>query len=96
MRRCPTFGHRLTRYRPCLIRRAGRSALDLRRWLAPPLESGIFDTSIFILDWLGIIAFTITGELAASRSQMDVGLDAAAIPSEAAPTDGRRVKLIVL
>ena len=32
----------------------------------------MFDNSIFILDWLGIIAFTITGALAASRNQMDI------------------------
>lgn len=32
----------------------------------------MFDNGIFILDWLGIIAFTITGALAASRNQMDV------------------------
>ena len=32
----------------------------------------MFDNSIFLLDWLGIIAFTITGALAASRNQMDV------------------------
>ncbi len=31
----------------------------------------MFDNGIFILDWLGIIAFTITGALAASRNQMD-------------------------
>lgn len=31
----------------------------------------MFDSGIAILDWLGIIAFTITGALAASRNQMD-------------------------
>jgi uncharacterized membrane protein YeiH len=31
----------------------------------------MFDSGIFILDWLGIIAFTVTGALAASRNQMD-------------------------
>ena len=31
----------------------------------------MFDSGIFLLDWLGIIAFTITGALAASRHQMD-------------------------
>lgn len=32
----------------------------------------MFDSGIFVLDWLGIVAFTITGALAASRNQMDV------------------------
>jgi uncharacterized membrane protein YeiH len=32
----------------------------------------MFDSGIAILDWLGIVAFTITGALAASRNQMDV------------------------
>jgi uncharacterized membrane protein YeiH len=31
----------------------------------------MFDSSIAMLDWLGIVAFTITGALAASRQQMD-------------------------
>jgi uncharacterized membrane protein YeiH len=31
----------------------------------------MFDSGIQILDWLGIIAFTVTGALAASRNQMD-------------------------
>ena len=31
----------------------------------------MFDSWVIILDWLGIIAFTITGALAASRNQMD-------------------------
>lgn len=31
-----------------------------------------FDGGIAILDWLGIVAFTITGALVASRKQMDV------------------------
>ncbi len=31
-----------------------------------------FDSGIAALDWLGIVAFTITGALAASRNQMDV------------------------
>jgi uncharacterized membrane protein YeiH len=31
-----------------------------------------FDGGIAVLDWLGIVAFTITGALAASRNQMDV------------------------
>ena len=31
----------------------------------------MFDSSIAILDWLGIVAFTITGALVASRNQMD-------------------------
>jgi uncharacterized membrane protein YeiH len=32
----------------------------------------VFESSIAILDWLGIVAFTITGALVASRNQMDV------------------------
>ena len=32
----------------------------------------MFDSGIAVLDWLGIVAFTITGALAASRNQMDV------------------------
>src|SRR6187402_2708722 len=32
----------------------------------------MFQTATSILDWLGIIAFTITGALVASRKQMDV------------------------
>lgn len=32
----------------------------------------MFESSIAILDWLGIVAFTITGALVASRNQMDV------------------------
>ena len=32
----------------------------------------MFENSIAILDWLGIIAFAITGALVASRNQMDV------------------------
>ena len=31
----------------------------------------MFDSWVSVLDWLGIIAFTITGALAASRNQMD-------------------------
>lgn len=31
----------------------------------------MFDSSIAFLDWLGIVAFTITGALVASRNQMD-------------------------
>jgi uncharacterized membrane protein YeiH len=32
---------------------------------------GVFESGIAILDWLGIVAFTITGALVASRNQMD-------------------------
>jgi len=32
----------------------------------------MFDTSIAVLDWIGIVVFTITGALVASRKQMDV------------------------
>ncbi len=32
----------------------------------------MFESGIAILDWLGIVAFTITGALVASRNQMDV------------------------
>jgi uncharacterized membrane protein YeiH len=32
----------------------------------------VFDEGILILDWLGIVAFAITGALVASRNQMDV------------------------
>jgi uncharacterized membrane protein YeiH len=32
----------------------------------------VFDDGIMILDWLGIVAFAITGALVASRNQMDV------------------------
>lgn len=31
----------------------------------------MFESSVAILDWLGVIAFTITGALVASRNQMD-------------------------
>jgi uncharacterized membrane protein YeiH len=31
----------------------------------------MFESSIAFLDWLGIVAFTITGALVASRNQMD-------------------------
>lgn len=31
----------------------------------------MFESSIAVLDWLGIVAFTITGALVASRNQMD-------------------------
>src|SRR3546814_17054272 len=31
----------------------------------------MFDSGIALLDWIGIVAFTITGALAASRNQMD-------------------------
>jgi uncharacterized membrane protein YeiH len=31
----------------------------------------VFESGIAILDWLGIIAFTVTGALVASRNQMD-------------------------
>jgi len=33
--------------------------------------AAMFDQSLAILDWVGIVAFTITGALAASRYQMD-------------------------
>ena len=32
----------------------------------------MFQTATSVLDWLGIIAFTVTGALVASRKQMDV------------------------
>jgi uncharacterized membrane protein YeiH len=32
----------------------------------------VFDDGIMVLDWLGIIAFAVTGALVASRKQMDV------------------------
>lgn len=32
----------------------------------------MFENGIVLLDWLGIVAFTITGALVASRNQMDV------------------------
>ena len=32
----------------------------------------MFQTAMSVLDWLGIIAFTVTGALVASRKQMDV------------------------
>lgn len=32
----------------------------------------MFENGIALLDWLGIVAFTITGALVASRNQMDV------------------------
>ena len=32
----------------------------------------MFQTATFVLDWLGIVAFTITGALVASRKEMDV------------------------
>lgn len=32
----------------------------------------IFENGVALLDWLGIVAFTITGALVASRNQMDV------------------------
>jgi uncharacterized membrane protein YeiH len=32
----------------------------------------VFESSIAIIDWLGIVAFTISGALVASRNQMDV------------------------
>src|SRR3546814_3221606 len=32
----------------------------------------MFENSIILLDWLGIVVFTITGALVASRNQMDV------------------------
>lgn len=32
----------------------------------------MFQTATFVLDWLGIIAFTVTGALVASRKQMDM------------------------
>lgn len=32
----------------------------------------MFDSGIVILDWIGLVAFTITGALVASRNQMDV------------------------
>lgn len=32
----------------------------------------MFDGSIILLDWLGVVVFTITGALVASRNQMDV------------------------
>jgi len=32
----------------------------------------MFENGIVVLDWLGIVAFTITGALVASRNQMDV------------------------
>jgi uncharacterized membrane protein YeiH len=31
----------------------------------------VFDSSVAVLDWLGIVAFTITGGLVAARNQMD-------------------------
>jgi uncharacterized membrane protein YeiH len=31
----------------------------------------VFENSVVVLDWLGIVAFTITGALVASRNQMD-------------------------
>ncbi len=31
----------------------------------------MFDSSVAVLDWLGIVAFTITGGLVAARNQMD-------------------------
>jgi uncharacterized membrane protein YeiH len=32
----------------------------------------VFENSVAVLDWLGIVAFTITGGLVAARNQMDV------------------------
>ena len=32
----------------------------------------MFENSIILLDWIGIVVFTITGALVASRNQMDV------------------------
>ncbi|RYE38745.1 MAG: trimeric intracellular cation channel family protein [Hyphomicrobiales bacterium] len=32
----------------------------------------MFENSIFLLDWLGIVVFTISGALVASRNQMDL------------------------
>ena len=32
----------------------------------------MFESSITILDWLGIVVFTVTGALVASRNQMDI------------------------
>jgi uncharacterized membrane protein YeiH len=32
----------------------------------------LFDTAAVVLDWLGVIVFTISGALAASRKRMDV------------------------
>lgn len=32
----------------------------------------MFESSVAVLDWLGVLAFTITGALVASRNQMDV------------------------
>ncbi len=34
-------------------------------------EEPVFENSIVLLDWLGIIAFTISGALVAARNQMD-------------------------
>ena len=31
----------------------------------------MFDSAVIVLDWLGIVAFTMTGALVASRNQMD-------------------------
>ena len=52
----------------------------------------MFENSVAILDWLGVVAFTITGALVASRNQMDavgfVMLGTVAAPSAAIGTRG--------
>src|SRR5262245_52901232 len=35
-------------------------------------ESPMFETATAALDWLGVVVFTITGALVASRKQMDL------------------------
>ena len=47
----------------------------------------MLETSIAALDWLGIVAFTITGALVASRNQMDV---VGFIPRHGETNDGDR------
>lgn len=42
--------------------------------LSVPVQQGrqVFENLITALDWLGIIVFSLTGALVASRNQMDV------------------------
>src|SRR5690606_2501933 len=51
---------------------SGARACPGRRRSTPTGGSFMFETATAALDWLGIIAFAVTGALVASRKQMDV------------------------
>ena len=71
------FSNKLREDTALLERGKEFSQNDPRLWCGSNDDLGksikvIFESSIAVLDWLGIVVFTISGALVASRNQMDV------------------------